>query len=321
MATSSRGGKRADEVRKRRGKAGIGAGSRRRQRKVARNPSLPPMMVRAGKIGYVRPTGKKSKNRRRFDIALGVPGAELHLPAIPTIRIGWRFLSGFLVVGILGLLYTLWNSSTYQVPFASVTGIQRLTTQEVNTVLNVAGKSIFSVEPVRLIEGLQEAFPELYNITIHVQFPSNVVVTVEERQPVLAWQQDGLTLWVDENGVAFPPRGEAAVPVIVDALDSPETVPPEEEGTRIFLSPDLIPAILEVGESAPPETHLLYDARHGLGWMDPQGWQVFLGLDSQDMETKLQVYRVLEARLQEGGITPALVSVEHVDAPYYRLDR
>jgi len=279
------------------------------------------MMVRAGKIGFVRPTGKRAKNRRRFDIALGVPGAELRLPAIPAIRIGWRFLSGFLVVVLLGLLYTLWNSSTYQVPYASVTGIQRLTTEEVNTVLDVAGKSIFMVEPNRLVENLQEAFPELYNIAIHVQFPSNVVVTVEERQPVLAWQQDGLTLWVDESGVAFPPRGEAAVSVIVEAFDSPETVPAEGEAPRIFLSPDLIPAILQVGESAPPETHLLYDTEHGLGWRDPQGWQVYMGLDGEQMETKLQVYQVLEETLQQGGITPAFVSVEYVDAPYYRLDR
>jgi hypothetical protein len=279
------------------------------------------MMVRAGKIGFVRPTGKRSKNRRRFDIALGIPGAELHLPAIPTIRIGWRFLSGFLVVVLLGLLYTLWNSFTYRIPIASVTGIQRLTTQEVNTVLNVAGKSIFAVEPNRLVEELQEAFPELYNIAIHAHFPSNVVVTVEERQPVLAWQQDGLTLWVDESGVAFPPRGEAAVKVIVESQDSPETVSAEGEGPRVFLSPELIPAILKVGEGAPPNTPLLYDAKRGLGWRDPQGWQVYLGLDRHDMETKLQVYRVLEATLQQNGITPALVSVEQVDAPYYRLDR
>jgi hypothetical protein len=279
------------------------------------------MMVRAGKIGFVRPTGKKSKNRRRFDIALGVPGAELRLPAIPTIRVGWRFLSGFLVVVLSGLLYTLWNSSTYQVTFADVSGIQRLATEEVNTVLTVAGKSIFMVEPNRLVKDLQEAFPELYNIAIHVQFPSSVVVTVDERQPVLAWQQDGLTLWVDESGVAFPPRGEAAVAVIVDALDSPETVPAEGEAPRVFLNPDLIPAILKVGESAPPETHLLYDTKRGLGWRDPQGWQVFMGLDAEAMETKLHVYRALESTLQQAGITPALVSVENVDAPYYRLDR
>ena len=321
MATRTRSDSRADDIRKRRMKPAKAGSSRRRQRKVARTPSLPPMMVRAGKIGFVRPTGKRSKNRRRFDIALGIPGAELHLPAIPTIRIGWRFLSGFLVVVLLGVLYTLWNSFTYRVPFASVTGIQRLTTQEVNTVLNVAGISIFAVEPNRLEAELQEAFPELYNIAIHVHFPSNVVVTVEERQPVLAWQQDGLTLWVDESGVAFPPRGAAAVPVIVEALDSPETVPGEGEGPRIFLSPDLIPAILKVGEGAPPNTSLLYDAKHGLGWQDPQGWQVYLGLDGQDMETKLHVYRALETTLQQSGITPALVNVEQVDAPYYRLDR
>ena len=29
-----------------------------------------------------------------------------------------------------------------------------------------------------------------------------------ERVPVIAWKQDGNEVWVDAQGVAFPPRGE-----------------------------------------------------------------------------------------------------------------
>jgi hypothetical protein len=279
------------------------------------------MVARSGKLKGVVSQGRRTKTRRRFDIALGIPGAEVRLPAVPVIRVGWRALSGILVVLILGLLYTLWNSSIYHVKAAEIEGINRLMPQEVNTVLKVAGESIFTVEPRNLEKDLQEAFPELFNISVQVQFPADVLVMVEERRPVLAWHQDGLTLWVDEHGVAFPPRGEAEIPVTVDGLDKPQSGPVTEEGTRVFLEPKLIPTILTVGKNVPQEKPLIYDGVHGLGWKDPQGWQVFIGRDVGGIETKLQVYEAIITRLEQDQIVPVLINIEHVDAPFYRMDR
>ena len=293
----------------------------RRKNRVARSTSLPPVMVRTGKIGPIKPGKRRKKNRRRFDVSLGITGAEVRLPAIPTVRLGWRIFSGFLVVLLLGILYTLWNLPAFQVIFPEIKGINRLTSQEVDAVLNVAGKSIFEIEPNRLTEDLQEAFPELYNIAVQVQFPAEVVVTVDERQPALAWSQEGLTLWVDELGVAFPPRGEAELSVTVEALNSPVVVPAENEEPQVFLDPALIPAIITVGNNAPPDNPIIYDSKHGLGWRSPDGWQVFLGMEAADIDIKLEIYESLVETLTKGGLTPTLISIEHVDAPYYRLDR
>lgn len=279
------------------------------------------MVARSGKLGGAAVRRRRTKTRRRFDIALSVPGAELRLPAIPAVRLGWRVLSGFLVVLLLGLLYTLWNLPAYQVEAARVRGLQRLTAQEVNAVLKVAGKPIFTVEPRRLERDLQEAFPELYDIAVRASFPAEVMVSVQERQPVLAWNQGSLTLWVDEQGVAFPPRGEADIQVLVEGLAAPPSLPASEEQKARFLDPAWIPAIITVAEYAPEGTRLLYDSRHGLGWQDPQGWQVFLGKDNRDIGENMQVYTALKKQLVRDGISPALISVEYVDAPYYRMER
>ncbi len=321
---SARSNSRADSVRRRRSRQTGGVDRRRtRRRKTLRAPTVPPMVARRGKIGAVngKDRSKSGRARKRFDVALGIPGAELRLPAVPGVRFGWRFLSGFLVVLSLGLLYTLWNSPIYLVNSAEVFGIQRLTPQEVNTVLNVAGTTVFAVESRRLAQELQEAFPELYAISIAVRFPAEVVVSVEERQPVLAWQQNGLTLWVDENGVAFPPRGEAEIQVTVEGLDAPEVPVAIDDTVEIFMNPAFIPAILSVSEKAPAGTTLLYDRRHGLGWNDPKGWQVFMGRDVTDMDEKLRVYAVLVEKLNADGVVPALINMEQVDAPYFRMAR
>jgi hypothetical protein len=144
---------------------------------------------------------------------------------------------------------------------------------------------------------------------------------VEERQPALAWSQEGLTLWVDDLGVAFPPRGEADLPVTVEAYNSPEIGLTETDGPQVFIDPALIPAILTVGENAPSDNPIIYDAQHGLGWRSPDGWQVFLGMEAEDIDIKLEIYESLVETLKRGGLTPTLINIEHVDAPYYRLDR
>ena len=71
----------------------------------------------------------------------------------------------------------------------------------------------------------------------------------------------------------------------------------------------------------PAETVLVYDSAHGLGWNDPNGWDVFFGVEDQDMDMKLLVYQALVDRLKSEGITPALISVEYLHAPYYRMER
>ena len=71
----------------------------------------------------------------------------------------------------------------------------------------------------------------------------------------------------------------------------------------------------------PADTVLVYDSEHGLGWNDPNGWEVFFGDEDQEMDMKLLVYQALVEHLQSEGIQPAMISVEYVHAPYYRMER
>jgi len=40
----------------------------------------------------------------------------------------------------------------------------------------------------------------------------------------------------------------------------------------------------------PADTPLIYTLDHGLGWKDPRGWKAFFGMQTGEMESKLQVY-------------------------------
>jgi len=287
----------------------------------------PPVMVRGGVVEAPLPVRKasKSKARRRYDVSLGVPGAEMRLPALPQIAIDLRLLSGVLVAGLAFLLYHLWNSPSFRVDEAEISGLQRLNSHDVNAVLDLEDEPIFAIDPQELVQKAKEAFPEFSSIQVEVGLPRLVRLTVEERQPLLTWKQDGRTVLIDANGIAFPQRdlAGASPPLVIEAFSSPPVIQEEgaQDGSAVqFMSVEMVSAILSMSGQAPKDTPLLYDAKHGLGWRDNRGWEVYLG-DVSEIDMKLRVYQAMIEKINKEGLSPVLVSVEYTHTPYFRLER
>lgn len=287
---------------------------------VRSSSSPPPVLVRNASMAVPSKGKNNVKHRRRYDVALSVPGAEVRLPSLPQIQIGWRILSFMMVIALGGLLAFLWTSPMFVVEAAGLGGAQRVSSEELNTVVGVAGESIFSIDPAEIYTDVARAFPEMSAVTVEVKLPAFISITVSERQPLVSWQAEGKELWVDAEGVAFPPRGQGGDLAVVHS----QSPLPEElkAGTTAdhLIQPEMVTAILEMRGHVPEGSALVYENDHGFGWQDGRGWQVFFGRDTNNMEMKLQVYSELVARLEREGITPNLISVEYVHAPYYRVE-
>ncbi len=289
---------------------------------------------------------KQSLPRRRYDVALDVPGAELQLPSLPMVKVGWRALSGLLAVMMIACLFILWKSPAFQVSTVEAEGLERLTVADLNAVMDVLGNSVFSLDPPVMEQALIRYFPELDDISVNIGLPAQVSVHVIERQPVLSWYQEGREVWVDADGVAFTPRGNPSELVRVQGYgDTPEAiagvhVPAAEslpdgsiyipatelDGSGKLVEParlsvNLVQAILLLGGQVPVSTQLVYDSQHGLGWEDPQGWQVYFGTQTSDMAQRMVVYQGVVDYLIDHGLQPELVSVEYIHAPYYRMEQ
>lgn len=332
MKSDQLSSKQADNIRRRRNKRS----PRRTQTEVfnrgrkERSTSLPPVMVRGASAALPareQPRGKRT--RRRFDVTLNTPGAEMRLPSLPMVSVGWRLLSAVLVGLLAFTLYMIWNAPMYKVNMVEVGGLQRLTSEDINSVVNVRDKPIFMVDPAKVRHDLEKAFPELYNISVEIMLPSSVTVKVVERQPVIAWVEDGNEIWVDAAGMAFPKRGDDGPGVVVNAETSPTTVQSGVEGqasidtnneNKRFLPAPLVSAILAISFQAPENASLLYDHLHGIGWKDKRGWEVYYGMNSDDIDMKLKVYKAIVKQLNKKKIQPSFISVEFVHAPYYRLE-
>ena len=332
---------RSEKVRAKRDGKGTRSAARKPRAPQGASQHMPPVLMRGSLADMAQPKRKNKKGKtpkRRFDIELSSPGVEIRLPAVPALSLGWRLLSAVLAVGLLVLFFHLWTSPLYQVQAAELEGTHYLNTDTVNQVLNLYNKPIFMVNPEQIEKDLQRAFPGLMVASsIEVILPATVHINIQERVPLIAWVLDGETLWVDLEGISFEPVGEEEglititadarppkpIQVVEDQDEVEERVDPLEEILTLesFMTPEMVAAILTINQYLPSQAFLTYDPQHGLGWHDEKrGWDVYFGMDLSNIEEKLSVYTAIKAQLKNEGISPKLVSIEHLHAPYYRLE-
>jgi hypothetical protein len=298
--------------------------ARKELEQTSKRASKPMAVARVAPRAAVKK--KRYTNQRRFNIALGLPEIHFHKPGIANQRLfaSWRIVS-ISVAALLGIvIYLALYLPFFRVPNATVLGNNRLTREEIESVTGVIGQSIFTVQPKEVEARLRMYYPELLSAQAKVYLPNHVYITVNERQPVIMWEQDGGYTWIDATGVAFRPRGAVSglVPVqgsvkppIEDetpAADAPIAPPP-------FIPKELVDAILALAPTVPADSTMVFDPSFGLGWTDSRGWKSFFGTSAQDMPLKVRVYQSLVDSLISQGKIPAFINVMYPDAPFYRM--
>jgi hypothetical protein len=274
----------------------------------------------------------KERDRRRFKIALGLP--EFHfnkprlslpkfsMPRMPRLHANWRIGAALLALAFGVALILAFQLPYFYVPSAYVFGNNRILFEEINGILGVANQNIFTVQPDELERRLRLNYPELVSAQVDVYLPNYVYVAVVEREPVILWRQNGGFTWVDQAGVAFRPRGEAAGLVVVEALDAPPAgiqTSDDPYSPPPFIQKDYVDSALALSPLVPAGSTLTFSSADGFGWKDPRGWTVAFGASARDMPLKIRVYQSLVESLVQRGRTPVFISVVHPDGPFYRM--
>lgn len=294
-------------------------------------------------FNYARPAQQRVK--KQYYYSVGATGTEIRMPAIPTIKFGWRLLS-FILAGIfIALLYFMFNAPFLQVNAYQLNGISRVTEMDIDAELGLLGKSIVYANPNKAISTISAAFPELYDISFTVTMPNQVRINANERTPVMGWQTPDRLYWVDQTGVLIPPRGEAPEMLTIQAENDPAVMivlqvetekdtnnsdgklESDKNDSKMGLTapvwgdqidPVTIKAAYQLQTHIPAGTAIIFDKDHGMGWRAAEGWDVFIGLTLNDIEYKLKAYNILITKLNNEGITPSMVSIEYLHAPFYR---
>jgi len=295
------------------------------------------MQQRSVPITHRKPYRVQPINRKRgkVSVPLKTKGAELQLPAFPNLQLGWRLISGAIFVLSLFVVISFSNFSTFKVSALNLKGTERLAAEEILRQLKITGTSILKVQPDQVEKDIIANFPSIREASVTAGLPAKLNINVTEREPLVLWQKQEEFYWIDVEGVIFPVRGDVEAPLSVLAYDDPPVGPAldvsisEDESQEIIDSDEnkiptttfeFIQAVLALNEFVPIGSQMQYDPSFGLGWQDPQGWLVFFGRNTAEINTKLLEYQTIVAALQERNITPALISLENLHAPFYRLE-
>jgi hypothetical protein len=297
---------------------------------------LPPITSRKPSVGM---SNTQPQAPRPFNLSMVLPSIlPIEIPQIvgrssaqtfyhsrlKVDRIGlvWRLISLIVCLGAVASIYFGMNSPTFQADQALITGNQRISPDEINSVLSIAGQPIFILDPEKIAIRLRQNYHEIASANVRVYFPNNVWVGMLERSPIIHWQQEGQYTWIDASGVAFKPRGPLPALIPVIATGSPPTginLSSDPLDPNPFISIELVETIQYLAPHLPGGSIIQFDPQKGLGWKDERGWEVTIGNSSKNLNLKLQIYYTLVDSLAARGIQPVYISMQYPDAPYYRI--
>jgi len=280
--------------------------------------------------------------RRRVVYTVAANGVETRMPALPILRFSWQWVSGILTILLLMFIIILINTPIFKVNGFEVRGLSTYSSTDFDYLLNGRRTSIFLINTSEIFDAILVAFPELVGSRVEISLPNRIIITAAEREPVILWNSDAGDYWIDGEGVILAPHGEVsglltikspvAPPLLVERHDprnfveyanmvfERKTRPADPAERAAHIHPAVLEAALQMSTLIPQDAVLLYDPVSGMGWRDPGGWEVYFGSDLGDVQMKQVMYQAVLGRLQELGVSPEMISVEHVDAPYYRTE-
>jgi cell division protein FtsQ len=286
-------------------------------------------------------------SERSYPVSANETSNESQKKKVRKIRLGWRFFSGILVLLFSTCLFVGWRSADFQVGAIEIKGTGRISPELVKESFNESQKPIFMVVPDEITQKIIHAFPEFKNVKVDTFFPNKISISFEERNPVLAWKVNDILIWIDEEGIIIPARGQynglltinsSSLPIFSHPKSINESDPEIEKYQEKhnywklpsysmiwfeyhrYIERGLLDAIVQLNSQIPAERTFIYDPHRGLGWNDAHGWKIFVGLDLEKINEKMLAYEKIVSELTSQGVRPSLISVEYLHAPYYRLD-
>lgn len=261
-----------------------------------------------------------TENTRKWG---GVKLPAFHF-SLPRLDFGARMYSLMLVLFCFFDLYVMQTNSFFMANNFQINGNIYVKSEDIQTAAKTSNVASASVNPEEIRSRLLASFPDITEANIEVKLPNKIIITIMERSPLAAWQQDGQVVWVDMQGYAFPPREQDVNIPLISATGAPpvvQTEPNQPENAKPFLPAELASSIAFIIKNLPEGATMIYEPEYGLGWSDPRGFKVFLGNNAKNNPLKLQVYQAMLGYLSQKNIQPTMISVEYPNAPYFRTEQ
>jgi len=269
----------------------------------------------------VYPRGKKNIRRRsqsrpvrRFTYERSVSQADMQVQSWGVGRhLRWSKAPDWLLLAalLIALAYFFVDVRFY-VRGVSLSGNHLVSAAEIDEVTNLRAWSIFYVNTDAVAAKIRERFPCIRAVKVVCRLPAQVLVTVQEREPVAVWEAKNGRFLVDAEGVVLKETLRLDDFVLIRNLKGEEV----RLGGEVPVAP--IQTAIELHALRPQIRLVDYTPESGIALDGPNGWRVLIGLHG-DLAAKLANLEALVQKLQHEGIT----AVEYIDVrveqgPLYR---
>jgi len=225
----------------------------------------------------------------------------------------WRIVSGLMIVLLSVVLFLFFYSDIFYVSNISVRGQGYMTVEEVFTYADIARYHIFWVDPEQVRENIMR-YPSVADAKVTIGWPPKMVsIELEEREPILSWEQGDTVFWVDIQGNKMDVRDDRP-DLLRIVVDDPLVAIPQGQDGR--LDTDIVYGVLQLYDLRPDIQAWKYDHVKGLGFHNANGWDVWFGVGI-DMAEKMKIYETLSSDIIARGIQISELNVANPDAPYY----
>lgn len=219
-------------------------------------------------------------------------------------RVAAAASTGFLLL----LLPYLLLAPRFRILAVQVDGLQGLGRDALVQRSGLVGRSVFLVNPHDSARRVA-ALPGLAAAALELRLPRLAVLTVLERPPVLLWQDGERRQAVDAGGGLRPPsEQDLSLPVVVDRTG------------RAAGQIDCLPAPLVAQALAFAQRFGPLELRPDAGFVAraPEGWEVWLGLESNLAEQQALLLEAERAALARSGTAVRLLDLRYPSRPYFR---
>ncbi len=110
---------------------------------------------------------------------------------------------------LIALVYLFAFSSTFKVTHANIKGTHRLVTADVYFMSHIDGKSIFTISPKKVAKRLETQVPYIKHAEVRLALPNKVTILIQEREPIIEWDNPQKPKWISKDGVVLETIGDA----------------------------------------------------------------------------------------------------------------
>ena len=224
----------------------------------------------------------------------------------------WNFTHALALILMVAALFATgygFLSLDFWVYSAIISNNHHTSSEEIYRRAGIHGFSAFFIDSEQVANQLRQ-LPHVRDARVQVRLPAQVRIQVQEREPIILYQIQGDSHWIDTEGVIMSAVEERTG--LVKLIDDDQRGKYDER----HIEPGLFQAIQHVTSTLPEVRTFRYQEPYGLFFISPEGWRVYLG-STDNMDIKLATWEAIRTKILQDNYPVQEVDVRY-DRPHWR---